>query len=134
MNQDMCRDQREQPELAVYVPVPGSDVDAEIWDGSGIVGSPAGETGRLRIDFEGNRKLFPGFADRVRRAAERHDWSRNRREGYPTRASAHVDEGQVMRVGTYLPGSKKLEVEKPDPLAQWLGVDELEPEQLETKG
>lgn len=39
-----------------------------------------------------------------------------------------------MRVGTYLPGSKKLEVEKPDPLAQWLGVDEFEPEQLETKG
>lgn len=136
MNQDMGMgpDERENTRLAVYVPVPGSVVDSEVWEGSGIVGSPAGGTGKLRIDFEGNRELFPEFTDRVRRAAERHDWLRDHREGYPTRACAHVDKNQVIRVGTYLPGSNTLEVENADPLAQWLGVDELEPELLENEG
>lgn len=122
----MSRDEQDDKELAVYVAAPDSSVGEEIWAGSGIVGSPTEDTGKLRIDFEGDRQVFPEFEDRVRRAAERHAWSRDYREGYPTRACAHVDREEVIRIGTYLLGSDTLKVEDSESLERWLGAVEGE--------
>lgn len=120
--------------LDVYVPRPGSDLEDAVWAGSGIVGSPEGSTGRLRVDFEGDEDVYPRYADRVRRAAERHCHSRRHREGYPTRACAHVDPDEVVRVGRYDPESARLIISHPERLEVWLGVDALSEEELEVDG
>lgn len=111
--------------LAVYVPAPGSELRETIWRGSGIVGSPAGETGRLRLDFEGDDERYPSFAARVRRAAERHLWSDGAGTGYPTRACAYADANEVVPVGTYAPEADLLTVDDPDTLRDWLEDEEV---------
>lgn len=117
--------------LDVYVPRPGSDLEEAVWAGSGIVGSPEGSTDRLRVDFEGDQDLYPCFADRVRRAAERHQWSRRHREGYPTRACAHVGPTEVIRVGRYDSEEGRVVVVDEAALERWLGVDELPDRELQ---
>lgn len=118
--------------LTVYVPAEGSHLrEGAIREGAGIVGSEVGETGRMRIDFEGDDDLFPTFGKRVRRAAERHSWTGpNDREGYPTRACAYVSPEELTRVGEYRPNQKKVHVTAEEPLKEWLGVASIREEHL----
>lgn len=112
---------RDAQKLAVYVPAPDSELIGEVWEGSGIVGSLVGDTGRLRLDYEGDRTIYPSFSDRVQRAAERHQASRpGGSQGYPTRASAHVDPSQVIEVGRWDPVEGELTVTDPNRLKDWL--------------
>lgn len=116
--------------LDVYVPGPGSDLEEKVWPGSGVVGSPVGSTGRLRVDFEGDEQIYPRFADRVRRAAERHLWRQQHREGYPTRACAFVSPGEVIRVGGYDREEGRVVVGDVEVLKAWLGLEKLPDEEL----
>lgn len=109
--------------LTVYVPR-APELQEEIWEGSGVVGSPVGDTGKLRLDFEGDREVFPTYEDRVRRAAERHTWEGpSGQQGYPTSAVAYADPDAVMAVGWWDTEARRLEVEKPGVLADWLDSD-----------
>lgn len=106
--------------LGVYVPTPGSEITDRIWDGSGIVGSLVGDSGRIRIDFEGDDEVFPTYEDRVERAAERHLAVRpGGYRGYPSQASAIVDADQVMKVGWWDPVAGELEITDREALAKW---------------
>lgn len=52
--------------LTVYVPAPGSRLrDDVVRQGSGMVGSEVGDSGRIRVDFQDGTEAFPTFADRV---------------------------------------------------------------------
>lgn len=107
--------------LRVYVPAPDSELANAIWEGSGIVGSLAGETGRLRIDYEGAEEIYRSYADRVERAAERHLAIRlDGGHGYPSRASAHVDATEVIEVGRWDPAKSELTVTDDETLRAWL--------------
>lgn len=120
--------------LTVYVPAPDTELRREIDPASGVVGSPYGDTGRLRIDFESNRlglDEFAGFANRVRRAAERHLWKDG--EGYPTNACAYVDAELVVEVGEFDTEQGKVRVTKEAELADWLGLDSVPAEELEVQ-
>lgn len=119
--------------IDVFVPRPGSDLEEEVWAGSGLVGSPAGSTDRLRVDYEGDRDLYPRYVERVRRATDRHRWSGEHREGYPTRACAFVDPTEVIRVGRYDPDEHRVVVADAEPLKAWLGVEKLPDEELDAR-
>lgn len=107
--------------LTVFVPAPGSEIRDRVWKGSGIVGSDVGETGRLRIDYEGDSDLFPTYADRVQRAGERHQVNRpDGGQGYATRASAYVSPDEVVEVGRWYPVEGELEITDPEILIKWL--------------
>ena len=96
-----------------------------------MVGSEVGETGRIRVDFEGAAEVFPTFVDRVRRAAERHRWSGpGGKEGYPTKACAYVSPSELVEVGTYDPDTRCIDVSDPAMLKEWLGVETLDPTEL----
>lgn len=116
--------------IDVFVPRPGSDLEEEVWAGSGIVGSPAGSTDRLRVDFEGDEGVYPRYVERVRRAADRHRWSGEHREGYPTRACAIVDPTEVIAVGRYDPDDNRVIVDDAERLKAWLEVEALPGEEL----
>lgn len=105
--------------LAVYVPK-DNKLREEIWRGSGIVGSPVGQTARLRLDYEGDRDVFEAYEDRVRRAAERHLWEGPTGEGYPTSAMAYADRDAVVQVGWWRVDEEELDVTEADLLAAWL--------------
>lgn len=119
-------------ELTVYVPAPGTRLREEIiWDGSGVVGSEVGGSGRLRIDYEGDDDLFPTFGTRVRRAAERHTWEGpDGKSGYPTSACAYVSPEEVIAVGSYRPEEGQLDVTDRAAVEEWLGLDQLSDEDL----
>lgn len=117
--------------LKIVVPARESDLVDVIWPASGIVASEEGQTGRLRLDYEGGSELYPTYADRVRRAAERHQWARQHRSGYPTRASAYADPDEVRTVGSFDPESGQLRITDDDVLADWLGVAEIPDSELE---
>lgn len=107
--------------IAVYVPAPDSELRGEIWEGSGIVGSLVGDTGRLRLDYEGAEDIYPSYADRVERAAERHlATRRDGHQGYPSRASVHVDPDQVIEVGRWDPVGCELTVTDAERVRAWL--------------
>lgn len=107
--------------LAVFVPAPRSEIRDRVWKGSGIVGSVVGDTNRMRIDYEGDTEIYPAYADRVQRAAERHQADRpGGGQGYPTQASAHVSPDQVIEVGRWNPDDAELDVTKPEVLSNWL--------------
>lgn len=106
--------------LAVYVPT-DEQLRDEIWKGSGIVGSPVGETERLRLDFEGSREVFEAYEERVQRAAERHLWDGgDGQQGYPTSAMAYVDPDAVVQVGWWQMEKEQLDITEPDLLSAWL--------------
>lgn len=109
--------------LKVFVPRE-PELRAKIWKGSGIVGSRVGETGRLRLDFEGDRDVFPTFEDRVQRAADRHTWEGPLGQGYPTSAMAYADPEAVLAVGWWNTEENRLEVERPEVLTDWLDDEE----------
>lgn len=119
-------------DVTVFVPAPGSDLRDEVAEGSAMVGSEVqGTDGRLRVDFEGDGELFPTFAARVRRATDRHRWKGpDGRQGYPTSACAYVSSEEVVAVGTYEPGVRRIEVTDEDALKEWLGVEVLGEEEL----
>lgn len=118
--------------LTVYVPAPGSRLREEVVrQGSGMVGSEMGDSGRIRVDFQDETDAFPTFADRVRRAAERHTWEGpDGREGYPTNACAYVSPDELVPVGRYDPEAKRVHVNDERALEEWLGVDDLAEEAL----
>lgn len=113
--------------LTVYVPARGSRLREEVVrEGSGMVGSEVSDTGRVRVDFEGDSEVFSTFGERVRRAAERHTWtSPDGREGYPTRACAYVTPGELVAVGTYEPGEARVTVTDKEALKGWLNAESL---------
>lgn len=110
-------------ELDVYVPRHDSELRETVWRGSGIVGSEVSDTGRLRLDFEGDDEVFPEFEDRVRRAAERHMWEGEGGRRYPTRACAYADPDEVNRVGSYDTDRRRLSVTEPELLEDWMRGD-----------
>lgn len=119
--------------ITIYVPRPGSELEEEVWPRSGIVGSPEGSTGRLRVDYEGDQELYPRFVERVRRAADRHRWRGEHREGYPTRANAFVDPTEVIAVGRYDVDEGRVIIDDETALAAWLGVEKLPDEELDAR-
>lgn len=107
--------------LGVFVPAADSKLAQEVWKGSGVVGSPVGKTGRLRLDYEGDDDIYPSYADRVERAAERHQVARpGGGQGYPTRASAYVDRDEVIEVGRWNPVERELTVTDTERVSTWL--------------
>lgn len=123
--------------LEVYVPAEGSPLYEKIAPGSGIVGSEVGDTGRLRIDFEGNLydlDELRRYADRVARAAERHLWRGENGERYQTVACAYVDADQVIAVGSFRPTEGALSESDRNRLRRWLQVDEVSGEELIPSG
>lgn len=120
LDEDMKAD-TDNHTLAVYVPASNSKLVGQVWRGSGIVGSPVGDTGRLRLDFEGAAEIYPSYADRVERAAERHQAARpGGGRGYPSRASAHVDPDQVIEVGRWDLVAGELTITDPERVNAWL--------------
>lgn len=106
--------------LAVYVPTEDSELRDEIRPGSGIVGSEYGDTGRLRVDYEGDIEMYNSFEDRLKRAAERHTWERpDGRRGYPTSACAYVDPSEVIQVGEYDLDAEELRVSDEERISSW---------------
>lgn len=118
--------------LTVYVPAPGSRLREEVVrEGSGMVGSEVSDTGRVRVDFEGDAEVFDTFGARVRRAAERHTWTHPAaRKGYPTRACAYVSRDELVAVGRYEPAKKRVTVTDEDRVEEWLGVEAVDEEEL----
>lgn len=116
--------------LKILVPRPDSELREKIWTASGIVASEEGDTGRLRLDYEGDRDIYPTYADRVRRAADRHQWSHRHRSAYPTTASAYADPDEVLTVGSFDPTSRQLTITDAEVLADWLGVDHVPDSEL----
>lgn len=108
--------------VRVYVPAEDADeLHEAIWPGSGIVGSEVGESGRLRLDFEGDQEIFDTYDARVARAAERHLYARSDgSRGYMTRACAFVDFDQVIEVGSWDPVAGELEITNKEALSEWL--------------
>lgn len=111
----------------LYIPVP--DALHTILPGSGIVGTDHGE--RVLVDYEGNRygsESFKTYADRCLHAAGRHVTN------YPTIARAFMPANQLRPVGTFddLFGEVHLDAGQEATLAQWLGVDTLDPQELLT--
>lgn len=110
--------------LQIFVPV-APELRERIWDGSGIVGSTVKDTGRLRLDFEGDEDTYSTFEERVRRAAERHLWEGpGGKKGYPSSAVAYADPGAVKQVGWWDDRDGSVEVTDPALLAKWLDPDE----------
>lgn len=116
--------------LAVVVPAPDSRLRDTVWEGSGIVASRHDASGRIRVTFEGDDAVYPRYADRVQRAAERHEWTDGRRRGYPSVAAAFVDREELILVGSYHSAAGRVEVSSPDALRRWLGVEQISPQQL----
>lgn len=113
--------------LRLYIPRPDTELHERIWEGSGIVGSLRGDNDRVRIDFEGNADLYPTYRDRVRRAAERHQWTDGERSGYPTRACAYCSKDVLIDVGRYDLLADELRVDDPERLQRWLDDEDAPP-------
>lgn len=107
--------------LAVFIPAPDSEVEGAVWPGSGMVGSEYGESGKIRVDYEGNQDIYPTYEQRVARAAERHLHARSDGgQGYHTRACAYVGAEDLIEVGWWDPVAGELEITSPEAVADWL--------------
>ena len=111
--------------MHVYVPCAGSAALATILSGSGIVSDGERDpSGRLVIDFEGNRygsTSMTTYADRVDHAAGRH------LVRYPTVARLAVLPANVIEVANYDTETGVVTVHGPEEavlLAEWCRVDE----------
>jgi hypothetical protein len=113
--------------IDVYVPLPGTVAWEHIDQGSGIVGA-LDTNGTIRLYFEGNRYGYVNvktYADRVKIAADR------QRQRYPTVAQMNVKSSDVRRIGGYAGGQVVLAAMADHAtLAKWLGVDELDLDEL----
>lgn len=121
--------------LTVYVPAPDSDLrEGGVQEGAGMVGSEVSDTGRIRVDFEGDAEVFSTYGERVRRAAERHSWTGpDGQEGYPTRACAYVSSEELVAIGSYEPGEMRVTVTDETALKEWLDMEAIGAEQLTVK-
>jgi hypothetical protein len=113
----------------VYVPVAGSDAEAMIDRGAGVVGRRVCE-GEVLVYYEGWRlggESLPRYAQRVARAAERMHFDGGR--GYPTRARGTFAARDLVWIGQLEHGETgvRLSVRDHDTLAGWLGVGETVP-------
>jgi hypothetical protein len=117
-----------------FIPAPGSIQERMIDRGSGIVGSRNDATGRVLIDYEGNRirtANLVSYADRVHHAAGR------RLANYPTVACAYVSADVMIRVGDYDWERGIVSLDGPEielQLARWLDCTQLDPAELQTRG
>ena len=105
--------------------VPRSTARLGIDRKSGIVGRPT-QSGRIELYFEGNRygaSNIKTFADRVYHAADRMQMR------YPTIARSVVSEGEVIKVGWF--NGQTVAVTNESALASWLGVDQIDPAELQ---
>lgn len=121
--------------LTIFVPASGSQLrKGAIRRGSGIVASEVGDTGRFRVDYEGDADLFPTYGARVRRAAERHLWTGpDGKRGYPTQACAYVSRDELLAVGSYNPDERQVDITDRDALGQWLGGVSVDEDELTVK-
>ena len=111
--------------IPVYVPAAGKL--AVIDRGSGIVGTE--REGDVLVDYEGNRYRAVNlrtFADRVARAHDRHATR------YPTVARMAVHASALVQVGWYDPGEGVAVFRGTEYglLAEWLGVETIDPHEL----
>ena len=107
--------------LPIYVPAEDSKLREKIAPGSAIVGSEYQDTGRLRIDFEGNLydlEELEEFEAKLQRATERH--LANDGRGVETVACAYVDRGEVVAVGEYDSAEKHVSISGDEILEDWL--------------
>lgn len=107
--------------LTVYVPAEDSKLREAIAPGSAIVGSEYQNTGRLRIDFEGNiydLEELEEFETKLHRAAERH--LANDGRGAETMACAYVDPEEVVAVGEYDLAENNVNISGDEILEDWL--------------
>jgi hypothetical protein len=116
--------------LPVYVPRADYPGVGHIDPGSAVVGVPL-EEGDVVIHYEGNRygsTSMKRLADRVAQAAAR------LRFDYPTVAKAIVPGESLLEVGRYDGVEGRVELSGEDAkreVCRWLGVDELDPVELE---
>jgi hypothetical protein len=118
----------EPEQVLVWAPRPDTLARSAVDRASGIVGSREG--GSVVLDYEGNRYGAANvrtFADRVRVAYGRHTTR------YPTVARIAADEGELVELGYYTPATGEVTVHGHalGDLLEWLGVDVLDPAELE---
>jgi hypothetical protein len=117
----MADEEFSQQLVRVYVPSPSAGpLVRRIARGSGIVGTPVGET-RIQIDYEGNlygAENLRTWQDRVAHAADRHLTS------YPTIARAMVAVPELVRVAWYDPTSRAVNVFDHAAVAAWTSQKE----------
>lgn len=122
----------------MYVP---SGLVVLVDKGSGIVGRPApnggaygaeshaDDNGRVLVDFEGNRygaANIVTYADRVYHAYGRMV------DDYPTVARNYLKAEQLLQIGWFEPEDGVVDVNDYDALAEWLGVEEVDEDELHT--
>lgn len=97
--------------------------------GSAIVSDGEHSTGRIKIDYEGNKygaaNLFR-YVERVMRAADR------QLHNYPTIARAYVMDYQLTLVGTYDTEQRVVRIAPfdLDRVKEWLGMEEIPESEL----
>jgi hypothetical protein len=121
--------------LQVYVPADPDRPVLAIEPGSGIVGGRQfAPEGRLAVDYEGNvyqTPQFARFASRVHHAAGRHSTN------YPTVARAWAKAEDLVCIGEFNESSGEVIIygdEERGLLCRWLGVDELDADELQAEG
>lgn len=98
-----------------------------ILPGSAIVGTGEIENGHTLVYFEDNRYGAGDLQRFIMRCLHAHD---RMVQHYPTIAKAVLPVDGLLQVGTYRPAEGQVVVEKPADLAAWLGVSELDPNEL----
>lgn len=121
-------EKQQDERLAVFVPAsPTGWLARTVARGSAIIGSATSDDW-VMVDYEGalyGQSTLRTYADRARRAAERH------LAHYPTIARALVTRSALRQVGWFDPqrGIILFEHER-DAVASWLHVQELDPKEL----
>ena len=121
--------------IVVYVPAPGPGGGTDgIAPKSAIVGRPEPGGDTVEVYYEGSlheQANIKTLADRALHAAGRMD------QEYPTTAKCEVPRDALVAVGTFDPDRVRIELTGPaseKAVAQWLGVAELDPAELERDG
>lgn len=121
-------------EIVVYVPSGGFAATEGIASKSAIVGRPERGGDHVKIYFEGalyRPENMKTLADRARHAAGRLE------QDYPTVAKRLVPREALVAVGTFDPAQGRILLTGPHSereVARWLGVDELDPAELNAGG
>ncbi|HEU5105198.1 MAG TPA: hypothetical protein VFU11_05110 [Solirubrobacterales bacterium] len=125
----------ESPQIVVYVPAPGHEVDTlTIAPGSAIVGIPEVGADRVHVYFEGNRfgaVNIKTLADRALHAAGR------LLQDYPTTAQMEVSRESLLAVGSFDYSGVRIVLTGPESrreVARWLSLAEFDPAELERGG
>jgi hypothetical protein len=122
------------PEIVVYVPADGHLATSAIVSGSAIVGRPVAGADDVEVYYEGNvhgAANMRTLADRAAHACGR------MLQSYPTVAKRIVPREALVVVGTFEPRASRIILTGPQSeraVADWLGVPELDPAELEPGG